>query len=48
MKQIAGLLSVSKQDVEYHKYHIMKTFNLRSKADMVLYAVKRGLVCIKS
>ena len=46
LKQIAGLLDVTIGDVEYHKHHIMDAFNLRSNADMVLFAVKRGLISI--
>jgi len=33
--------------VEFHKHHIMRAFNLQSNADLVLFAVKQGLVSIK-
>jgi hypothetical protein len=33
--------------VEFHKHHIMEAFNLRSNADLVLFAVKQGLVSIE-
>ena len=48
MKEIAGLLKLSEKTVEFHKHHIMEAFNLRSNADLVLFAVKKGLVSIKS
>lgn len=43
-KQIAGLLNLSVSTVEFHKHHIKESFNLRSNADLVLFAVKRGLI----
>jgi DNA-binding NarL/FixJ family response regulator len=47
MKQIAGALNLSEKTVEFHKHHIMGAFNLRSNADLVLFAVKQGLVSIE-
>ena len=47
IKQIAGVLSLSEKTVEFHKHHIMAAFNLRSNADLVLFAVKQGLVSIE-
>jgi len=44
MKEIAGILSVSEKTVEFHKYHIMQAFNLKSNAEIVLFAVKRNLI----
>jgi DNA-binding CsgD family transcriptional regulator len=32
--------------VEFHKHHIMQLFNLKSNADLVLFAVKRGLISV--
>lgn len=46
IKQIAGHLNLSEKTVEFHKHHIMQSFNLKSNADMVLFAVKRGLISI--
>jgi len=48
IKQIAGLLNLSEKTVEFHKHHIMGAFNLRSNADLVLFAVKQGLVSIET
>lgn len=44
MKEIAGHLNLSEKTVEFHKHHIMETLNLKSNADLVLFAVKQGLI----
>lgn len=46
MKEVAGLLNLSEKTVEFHKHHIMDVFNLKSNADLVLFAVKRGLISV--
>lgn len=46
MKEIAGLLKLSEKTVEFHKHHIMEAFNLRSNADLVLFALKQGLIAL--
>jgi DNA-binding NarL/FixJ family response regulator len=46
MKEIAGLLTISQKTAEYHKHHIMKAFNLESNADLVLFALKQGLISL--
>ena len=46
MKEIAGLLDLSEKTVEFHKHHIMESFHLRSNADLVLFALKHGLISI--
>jgi DNA-binding NarL/FixJ family response regulator len=46
IKQIAGLLNLSEKTVEFHKHHIMQSFNLKTNADLVLFAVKHGLISI--
>ena len=43
-KQIAGHLNVSEKTVEFHKYHIMRSFNLKSNAELVLLALQHGLI----
>ena len=45
-KEIAGILDLSEKTVEFHKHHIQQAFNLRSNADLVLFALKRGLISI--
>ena len=45
-KEIAGRLNLSEKTVQFHKHHIMETFNLKSNADLVLFAVKEGLISV--
>jgi DNA-binding NarL/FixJ family response regulator len=47
MKAIAQILALSEKTVEFHKHQIRELFNLHSTADLVLFAVKQGLVSIK-
>jgi DNA-binding NarL/FixJ family response regulator len=42
--EIAGLLSVSPSTVETHRAHIMEKLDLHSAAEIVLYAVRRGVI----
>jgi DNA-binding NarL/FixJ family response regulator len=46
MKEIARVLELSEKTVEFHKHHIMEAFNLKSNADLVLFALKRGLITV--
>ena len=46
LKEIAGRLDLSEKTIQFHKYHIMETFNLKSNADLVLFAIKQGLVTL--
>jgi DNA-binding NarL/FixJ family response regulator len=46
MKEIAAVLGLSEKTVEFHKHHIQGSFNLRSNADLVLFAVKQGLISV--
>jgi DNA-binding NarL/FixJ family response regulator len=48
MKEIAAVLELSEKTVEFHKHHIMEAFNLKSNADLVLFALKRGLIKVNS
>jgi len=48
MKEIAGHLNLSEKTVEFHKHHIMQIFNLKSNADIVLFALKQGLIMLDS
>jgi two-component system response regulator NreC len=43
-KEIAGVLSISLSTVETHRAHIMEKLDLHSAAEIVLYAVRRGIV----
>jgi DNA-binding NarL/FixJ family response regulator len=44
MKEIAWVLGLSEKTVEFHKHQAMAAFNLRSNADLVLFALKQGLI----
>jgi len=46
IKEIAGLLSLSDKTVEFHKHHIMQVFNLKNNAELILFALKRGLISV--
>ena len=46
MKQVARELDLSQKTVEFHKQNIMQEFNLRSNSELVLFAVKQGLITI--
>jgi DNA-binding NarL/FixJ family response regulator len=46
LKEIAAVLNLSERTVEFHKRHIMEAFNLKSNSDLVLFALKRGLISV--
>ncbi len=46
LKEIASHLDLSPKTIEFHKRQIMVEFNLKSNADLVLFAVKQGLISI--
>jgi len=43
-KEIATLLNISVNTVAVHRAHLMETLGIHRTAELVLYAVKRGLV----
>ena len=43
-KEIAAMLAVSPSTVETHRAHIMEKLDLHSAAEIVLYAVRRGVI----
>jgi DNA-binding NarL/FixJ family response regulator len=46
-KEVAGLLGVSEKTVEFHKHRIQQSFNLGNSADLVLFALKHGLISVE-
>jgi DNA-binding NarL/FixJ family response regulator len=46
LKEIATALGLGDKTVELHKYKTMAVFNLKNNANLVLFAVKRGLVSV--
>jgi DNA-binding NarL/FixJ family response regulator len=45
-KEIAARLNLSPKTIEFHKHQIMVEFNLKGNADLVLFAVKMGLISV--
>jgi len=46
MKQIARALQIKPRTVAFHKYSMMQEFGIGSSAELVQFAVRRGLVSI--
>lgn len=45
-KEIATLLDISARTVEFHKYHMMDILGLHNNAELILFAIKHGLVVV--
>lgn len=45
-KEIAEMLSISSRTVEFHKYQIMEAHDLHSSAELIHFAIKRGIVSL--
>jgi DNA-binding NarL/FixJ family response regulator len=43
-KDVAGILNLSTNTVETHRTRIMQKLDLHSTADIVLYAVRKGII----
>jgi DNA-binding NarL/FixJ family response regulator len=48
IKQIADQLNLSQKTIEFHKHHIMQSFDLKSNAELVLFALKHDLITVPS
>ena len=46
VKEIASILNLSEKTIQFHKYHIMQTFNIKNNAELVLFALERGLISV--
>ncbi len=46
IKEIADVLNLSEKTVEFHKHHIMQAFDLKNNAELVLFALKQGLISL--
>jgi DNA-binding NarL/FixJ family response regulator len=44
VKQIGAALNISPKTVEFHKHELFDKLGLRSTAELVRYAVRRGLI----
>jgi two-component system, NarL family, response regulator NreC len=43
-KEVAGLLNVSLTTVETHRTHILQKLGLHSVPELILYAVRKGII----
>jgi two-component system response regulator NreC len=43
-KEIAGVLNISSTTVETHRAHILQKLGLHSVPDLILYAVRKGII----
>jgi DNA-binding NarL/FixJ family response regulator len=43
-KEIAGELGIATRTVEFHKYQLMETLDLKTSADLVHFAIRHGIV----
>ncbi len=44
MKEIARILKITPRTVAFHKYSMMEELGVRSSAELVQYAIKKGVV----
>lgn len=44
-KEVASLLNISLTTVETHRGHILQKLSLHSTADLILYAVRKRIIC---
>ena len=44
MAEVALILEMSRKTVMFHKYRIMRTFNLKNNADLLRLAIKSNLI----
>ena len=43
-KEVAGILNLSVYTVETHRARIMQKLNLKGVPDLILYAVRKGII----
>jgi DNA-binding NarL/FixJ family response regulator len=43
-KEVATALNISPYTVETHRSHILQKLNLHNSAELVLYAVRKGII----
>jgi DNA-binding NarL/FixJ family response regulator len=44
LKDISAMLNISRKTVEYHKYGLMRSLNVRTTAELIQYALTVGLL----
>lgn len=45
-QQIADTLHISRRTVEFHKYKVMETLNVKTSSDLIALAIKHGIVTV--
>ena len=45
-KEIASILNISTRTVEFHKYRMMETLNIKTSAELIRYAMKHGIISV--
>lgn len=45
-KEIADTLAISARTVEFHKYRMLESLNLRTGADLIRFAIKHGIASV--
>jgi len=48
MKEVADALTLSRRTVESHKYEMMEVLGVHSTAELVHYAIRKGVVSLES
>jgi DNA-binding CsgD family transcriptional regulator len=46
MKEAAELLDVTPRTIAFHKYRVMEEHGLKSSAELIQFAIKRGIVTV--
>ena len=44
MKETATLLSLTPRTIAFHKYKIMRDFDLRNNSDLIKFAMRQGVI----
>ena len=45
-KEVGAVLEIAARTVEYHKYQMMETLGIRTSAELIVFAIKHGIVSI--
>jgi two-component system response regulator NreC len=45
-REIADMLSLSVRTVESHKSSLMRKLNIRSKTDLIKFAIRKGVITV--
>ncbi len=45
-KEVGAILKITARTVEFHKYQMMETLGIRTSAELIVFAIKHGIVSI--